>query len=133
MAAPFIIKSSVNSLAIEMRAENVDSIVVKVTEFQIQAETPVYTYISQGIGEFFTKLSNNWKGWQGNIEWGSLEGELNLKASCDRLGHIFLSVQLKKGAPPIWEVHTELMLEAGQLEYLASKARAFESVAFNSA
>ena len=132
MASQFKIKSSVNSLTFEMSAENSDSVLAKVSGAGINAEAFVYTFMSKGIGEFFTNLSSNWKGWQGNIEWSSLEGEIKLQASCDRLGHIFLSVWLTNGAPPIWEAHTELVLEAGQLEMLAAEALAFESVAFNS-
>jgi hypothetical protein len=132
MAFPFVIKSSVNSLVLEMRAENADSILVKLSGFGIQAETSVYIYMSQGLGALFADLSNNWKGRQGVKEWGSLEGELTLKASCDHLGHIFLSVQLIKESPPIWDVHAELFLEAGQLEKMAKEARAFESLAFGS-
>jgi hypothetical protein len=133
MTSPFVIKSSKNSLVLEMRAEKTDSIVAKLSGFGIQVETFVSTYMSRGIGAFFTDISENWDGWSGNKEWGSLEGEIKLKASCDRLGHIFLSVQLANEAPPIWEVQAELLLEAGQLEKIAKEARTFESLAFSSA
>ena len=133
MTTPFVIKSSKDGLALEMSIENSDCVIAKVSGTGLQAGAPVYTYMSQGIGQYFGDLANNWKGWQGKKEWSSLEGELKLKASCDHLGHIFLSVHLINGAPPIWEIQADLTLEAGQLENLATEARAFEAVAFNAA
>lgn len=133
MIAPFLIKCTHGSLSLELRAENEDFIIAKISDVSLRGEARVGIFMSQGIGDFFGNLATNWTGWEGNKEWASLEGELKLKASCDCLGHIFLSVDLKNGAPPIWQIQAELVLEAGQLNRIAGEARAFESVVFNAA
>ncbi len=105
-------------------------VVAKVIGTNIRAEALTYTYMSQGLGAFFGDLAHHWQGWPGRKEWFSLEEELKLSATCDRLGHIFLLVNLKTGTPPVWNLQIELILEAGQLEDLAAQACAFEAIAF---
>lgn len=54
----------------------------------------------------FAEMAHRWKGWEGNLDWSSLEDELQLRCSCDRRGHV-------------------IMAEAGQLTRLADEAAAF--------
>jgi hypothetical protein len=91
----------------------------------LNAEARVATYMSAGFVELFDDLAAHWRGWAGKKEWRSLEGELQLTAECDRLGHVWLTVGLCQGAPAVWTVTLVLLVEAGQLEALARAARTF--------
>ena len=90
----------------------------------ISAATEVY--LLEGcdyLDRFWRELAENWRGWEGTRSWWSLEGDLELSATSDRLGHVALEVRLDEGAPLEWRVHGTLSLEAGQLERLAAAAR----------
>ena len=83
-----------------------------------------------GFAAFWARLSDSWRGWDGRIEWESLEAQLVLGATSDRLGHVGLEVELCHGAPPVWSARSWLVLEAGQLESLATQAARFESALY---
>jgi hypothetical protein len=75
---------------------------------------------------FFRDLATNWRGWKGKKEWSSLEGELRLTATSDSVGHISLSVRIRSGPYPFdWSLSTTLLLEAGNLEQIASQVDGF--------
>jgi hypothetical protein len=97
----------------------------------LDATARVGSYMSGGIADFFAGLAESWKGWTGKRTWGSLEGELKLNAESDRTGHVRVRVSLRDGAPPRWEVELDLIVEAGQLEMIASEARSFERSALS--
>jgi Family of unknown function (DUF6228) len=86
----------------------------------------VSTFMCRGVAELFVYFADNWKGWDGKKEWGSLEGELSIAAQSDSLGHVFLEVRLREGAPAIWTLQVKLTLEAGTLTTLAGKMKEFE-------
>ena len=76
--------------------------------------------------EFFVQVANEWTGWKGTKEWGAIEGEYNLIATCDSTGHITLDVELNRNSfSPGWSGTLSLMIEAGQLEQLARDAKVF--------
>ena len=74
----------------------------------------------------FRELSENWSGWTGEKSWRSMEGELELVATSDRLGHISLCIRLTPSVcSDTWAVTTYVGLEAGQLNSLYARARSF--------
>jgi hypothetical protein len=78
------------------------------------------------LARFFRELAVHWKGWPGKKEWRSLEGELSLAATIDSTGHISLSVRLRSGPYPFdWGLSAVLLMEAGQLEQIASLIERF--------
>lgn len=86
----------------------------------------VYPYRPARLGEFFRDLAIHSKGWVGKKEWGSLEGELSLAATIDSTGHIYLTVRLRSGPYPFeWLLSAMLLIEAGQLEQIASSIEEF--------
>jgi hypothetical protein len=84
---------------------------------------------AEGLGDFFSRLAADWRGWTGLREWSSLENDLTLSAENQRGGGIVLRVRLHHGAPPYWELDFGLGLESGQLDRLAAEAREFEQSA----
>lgn len=76
--------------------------------------------------KIFGELAKEWSGFKGQKEWGAIEGEFNLSASSDSIGHITLVVEiLPSYALPFWSAELSIEIEAGQLERIASDAREF--------
>ena len=76
--------------------------------------------------DFFSMLANNWKGWVGEKNWASLEGEYSLSASVDRTGHITLITKVFSGSHvPFWSSEVALTIEAGLLESIANGFKDF--------
>ena len=89
----------------------------------ICAENPPY---GSSPAEFFQELANNWAGWKGEKRWGALDGEYNLWASSDMTGHITLVAQFNPfDVAPCYSSTLSLVVEAGQLEQVASRAKLF--------
>ena len=87
-------------------------------------EQRVSAYMATDLGKFFRELATNWRGWKGARTWSTLEGELELAASSDNVGHIKLAFILSQGfSGGNWRLHGELELEAGALESLAEEAQ----------
>jgi hypothetical protein len=131
MIEPFTIESRDPSASLALRPFDRDYFLAEVRHAGLHATARVGSYLSGGLGDFFSGLAADWTGWAGAREWGSLEGELTLRAESDRTGHVYLRVRLRRGAPAEWEVEVALVLEAGQLGRLAAGARAFERAALS--
>jgi hypothetical protein len=105
-------------------AEPIEYFSVHVDNVALQASARVYAYWHPA--ELFEDLALHWNGWQGTRSFESLERELKLACTHDGLGHILISVDLRSGPYHLdWTVHTAVLAEAGQLERMAMKARAF--------
>jgi len=75
---------------------------------------------------FFEKLSNSWQHWNAVDDWGAIEGEYDLSVKADKLGHIFITACLySPGLESEWKAEVTVIVEAGQLNTLASKAKQF--------
>jgi hypothetical protein len=78
--------------------------------------------------ELFTEMARHWSGWPGTLTWKCFQGKLVLHCSHDRRGHVTIAVQLRSGDminPDDWFVKTSVMIEAGQLEPIARRAKQF--------
>ncbi len=68
----------------------------------------------------FDEMEREWRGWERAKTWATLEDELRLTATADRMGHIQLVAEMRNyTAPANWWLAATLHLEAGRLEYLA--------------
>jgi hypothetical protein len=94
----------------------------------LRAEREVYAYAP--LGDFralFEGMARDWRGWQGERSWTSLEGELHLGCTHDGLGHIAIRVELEteNRGPSDWKAVGTIRVEAGVLDALAAAARSF--------
>lgn len=90
------------------------------------AETNVYEH-REWLAEYFADLAANWRGWEGVKEYASLEGQLSLSATHDRLGTVTIKVALRQPWPPDWSFSAELEFGAGShLERIAHDLAAFQ-------
>ena len=99
---------------------------VRFSSNPVTATVLVYDVRPCKWGDFFRDMARDWKGWVGVKDQGSLEGHVSLEATSDSSGHIRLAVRLR-GAEvrSSWFAESSIVLEAGQLESLASRARAY--------
>ena len=75
---------------------------------------------------FFAGMAKEWSGWQGKKAWGTIEGEYELSATRDSVGHITLVAGFNPHAfPPSWSGQLILVIDAGQLEKFSGEANAF--------
>jgi len=107
--------------------EPIESFWVQVTDLHLSAACQVYAgYEPSHPASLFADMARRWSGWPGELDWNSLEGELGLLCSHDRLGHISIRVALRSGFMPYdWRVTATVMSEAGQLEEISRRAAFF--------
>lgn len=110
------------------RAEPLDYFSVRFSEPNLSARCRVYGYYSSGLTQLFADMARQWAGWQGELDWSSLEGELTLRCSHDGLGHISIRADLRSGPmPDDWRVQAKVMADSGQLDGIAKRAAIFFS------
>ena len=113
-----------------LRPHNRAYFIAEITHHGLSATISVSSYLSRGLGDYFNEIATNWAGWSGERTWSSLEGELALRATSDRTGHIYVSVALQRESPAQWQLEARLTIEAGQLERIALAVLAFERSVF---
>lgn len=75
---------------------------------------------------FFENLSSSWQHWKAEYDWGAIEGEYDLSAKADKLGHIAITACLySRGWETEWKAEVTVTIEAGQLTAIESKAKRF--------
>ena len=99
------------------------SIFSKSMNATISVENSIY---GESPLEFFQRIENDWRGWNGEKEWSAIEGEYSFTAKSDSTGHIELEVSLQSNYyPPLWKSSIEMILEAGQIEGIVKGLKAF--------
>ncbi len=81
-----------------------------------------------GPGDFLIQLAKDWRGWEGEKAWASLEGELRFSATSDSTGHTYLvaSAHTREDSEPTYtKLIVTYAIEAGQLGQIAKDAQAF--------
>ena len=101
---------------ITVSREEVETLRVTIMERNLSATKVVYGAYSDGfdrLAEFFTGLARDWRGWEGERTYESLEHQLRIVATHD--GHVHLKVRLWQSTDPNgWSVETRLTLEPGE-------------------
>ncbi len=122
-----IIKSANDGTTLEFSERVGNYYRVRLSGSGFHGTCQVYAYEPRtGPDKFFKDLATSWRGWQGQKEWSSLEGELRFSATCDSTGHTSLSVRLRSGPYPFdWSLSGVLLLEAGGLERIATDVEKF--------
>ncbi len=79
------------------------------------------------LAEFLASLDADWRGWDGEREWRSLEREVHLAATHEKTNTVLLRVTFEDGAPPRWRCEAELEVDPGALRAPALAARHLNS------
>jgi hypothetical protein len=92
---------------------------------RLSAVVEVYDISAEPLVEFFAGLATKWwDGWEGEQVFGSLEGHLELTATRDSLGHVYLKVVVcDQMSDPCWTASGTLEVGAGQLPEFAEAIR----------
>ncbi len=103
---------------------------VRITDLNLSVAADVYGgYANDHPAPLFVEMAERWRGWSSELCWRSLEGELGLRCTQDRTGHVSIRVELHSGPMKYdwyaWSVKATIMVEAGQLEAMSHRATAF--------
>ena len=137
----FIIKSASGQATVEFferepedTDKSIDHFWVRIQDRDLSAVGRVYAgyagYASHPAGShpvnLFAEMARRWSGWEGELNWDSIEGELRIRCTRDRFGHISIRVELRSGHwENNWLVRATVIAEAGQLERIAREAALF--------
>jgi hypothetical protein len=91
----------------------------------LNAEVAVFHFGGDFLGKYFADLATNWRGWDGDRDWRSLEGALEFHASISKAGAVLIQVVLRNSADFTWRVTYDFGIENGDLDMLAREAAAF--------
>ena len=97
------------------------------TDDNLSASAKIYAYQPHGhITTLFDRLAVNWRGWSGEEQWASLEGELTLKCTRKKTGKVKLEITLLSGHyEDDWSVQAQVFIEPNQLDEIALEMRQF--------
>ncbi|HNB76730.1 MAG TPA: DUF6228 family protein [Enterococcus faecalis] len=101
---------------------------VELKGIAMSASTDVWaTTDNNGLNAFFQEIASFKNPWQGTRDWGSLEGEFEISATCTTLGHVIFEVKMagQIGGTEEWKAQFCLETELGQLETIARNASIF--------
>jgi len=117
--------SSNSDVVVEFSDIEDDYFRVSVMSHDHSATRRVYAYTDgAGISRLFADAAEEWRVWKEPKVWESLEGELRIELSIDRLGHVAVAVRVRSdpGGSDPWRLDAELGLDAGQLDGVAREA-----------
>ena len=86
----------------------------------------MFSFGWDALTAYFADLADSWRGWEGEKAWESIEHDLRVTATSDRLGHCHLTFTLCDGPDYTWKITVGgFVLSAG--EDLAAVAREVRS------
>ena len=102
---------------------------VAIRSSHLYSFTDVYIFdpFDSDLVRFFEGLAENWKGFDGQKEWHSLEGDFSLICTSDSLGHFALEITIRNVEDTRCARKT-IYIESGQLEKIAIENRNFFNI-----
>lgn len=124
-----IIRSSCSDASITFCERDGDDFTVLVSDRAFNVRRTVYGYLQYPeLVRLFKRMADAWDGWPGAMMWSSLENEMELVATHDRLGHITLGLKLRHpGIAEPWDMQAHVTVDAGQLDRIAQEMDLFFS------
>lgn len=101
---------------------------ITLREDDFEATRKVYAFdpTDNPLPKFFQTLASNWRGWDGQMKWTSLEGDFELSCLHDRVGHIATTARLHSNLGGHgWTAEIRFDLPAGELEEIANELKRF--------
>ena len=121
------IKSADTAATLAFSAKDGDYFIASYESPALRASIRVYGYTDcEALVELFESMSRDWKGWEGERNWVSLEGEFGFSCTSDGKGHVALKLGFAQMYDPEpWRAQSTLNLEAGLLDSVATSVRKF--------
>jgi hypothetical protein len=96
------------------RAGRADLLRARVTSPGLDVARDVYQYGGyEGLATLFEGMAEQWRGWDGEREYYSLEGDLEIVGTHD--GHVRLALRLNQhSGPGVWTVRATAVLDPGE-------------------
>ena len=87
----------------------------------------VYSYTDGNhLVNLFRSIAKDWRGWEGERCWESIEGDLRIAIRSSRTGEITMRITLQsEGGYDDWRLEAPIFTEAGQLESIAHQVALF--------
>lgn len=123
----FVIKGNEPEGRLEIRkAKSVDDyyVVFKRPGLVIRRKVPFLKGLDP-LPDFLDVLKENWKGWEGALEWKSLESDFSLSCTHNKVGRVYMRVRIVTDQVSLSEARSTLGIELGQLDVIAKNAREF--------
>lgn len=98
-------------------------VTLEATDIKISVKVYAFDPFDKSFWSYFEDLANNWRGWESEKQWSSLEGEFKVSSESDSLGHIRMGFALESFDK--WNAQIIINLDAGQLEDIAQKVKQF--------
>jgi Family of unknown function (DUF6228) len=104
-----------------------DYVVIEIGDDALRVRKRIYLYKDgPRLCNFFRDMASQWRGWEGEKDIESVEGDLRLEAKSDGKGHIELRAIIKNDYPgDKWFVSIPIWLEAGSLDDIAIKTNKY--------
>ena len=94
----------------------------------VDVAVPVFHLEGDRLDTFFAELARDWRGWEDERTWCSLESALALSVMIERAGKVVFVVELRDSPAFTWRMAAKLAVENGQLDALSRDAAAFSSL-----
>src|SRR5690242_6838025 len=107
-------------LTLRLTEPTSETYVARLIASDMQANTQLFHNGGDDLGDFLSGLARDWRGWQGERSWSSLEGTLVLCASISKAGAVTFDVQINERTFT-WEVRGRIYVENGRLDDIASR------------
>jgi hypothetical protein len=113
-----------HNLTLRLVEPTPETYVARLIAADMQAEAPVFHFGGDYLGRFLANLARDWRGWDGQREWSSLEGTLALRASISKAGEVTFEVSIDERTSR-WHSGGHIRVENGRLDDVAARAEAF--------
>src|SRR5688572_28385461 len=101
---------------------------VTLRENEFEASIRVYAFdpTEDGLPKFFASLGRDWKGWDGERRWSSLEGEFELRCEHDSTGHVITTATIRSNRYGHgWMGEIRFDIAGGKLDKIAAEVDLF--------
>ena len=121
------IRSSRGTRSLRFHSRNGDYFIASIDGDGPQAAVRVWGYTDcELLVDLFESIARDWRGWQGERTWSSIEGEFHIAVSTTSTGRVTIAVQLAHNdGEDGWRLTIPVFAEAGQLESIARHVAAF--------
>ena len=125
---PLVIKSNNAGDRLVIEPDRPDYWTATLDCSELQARHTFYEIHIDSLPQFLTGLAADWRGWEGERTWKSLESDVELTATHDGRGTVALVVTLRNDIFDVrsergWSARALLSLDAGTaLDHLAREA-----------
>jgi hypothetical protein len=119
----FTIKDIDSSAYLKLSRKSADgAIEIDLQDHGLMLHADAYPFMAESLPTFLLELAGSWRGWDGVKTWGTLEGELSLSFSHNKVGYVFVKVEVRHPTQQRWRCQTGFTLEPASLDTLAAQS-----------